>query len=1192
MAEQCKTPGPDPRITVGMPVPILDEISEALGTRLKTKPITREIGGQKQTGEFLPGRIWVDSKLFADPKKKHLIRKAIAHEIGHAIVYRFAGRRPKKGERANLLGKLYGMRKFLGDEFKAADGETLKNPVLTAELKGVSEWWRPFDATNEKLAAYRKKPDELFADAISVLLNNPEQLKQRAPNFTRALFTAWPTKHQQSFETYEELRDLMSGTRQELIKHLYDRWNESGERSIRRLRAVQDRQNPAFRLQEWIDASKFAARHPWTSFRGRLAKVWSGYVHNVHDTAHVLRKLARERGDVLPEGVGDAYMPAHDTFNDAPFMDAGPERAVAILDDAGVDPSREPSTIMAMDRIIAGDRSGTLNPRGITPDEAREIRDEAYANLSPAQAKATREAVDIFKSAHVSSVEAGIKAGIFTDDQRKQIEKNFDYVPFIPEEFGWRIDWKIYDVKGATTPINPSVFTLQAKDGAIRLAAHKNAQRKALLASVKAMAPDQVKKLSGGARWDGTRFWPKGREGVQGWAAVRLLEQGVKTDYQMPVALADAVMGYGSPVSQAPILKNGLDNARVIFRHKVVTLSIRFLTRAILMDAPLMFVANPAYKAWGAFQMMRDMSRALPDAIVRAGGIYPNRLKRTDWYKRMPPPLQAKFMRAAERLNRLAEKGLIPNISLTEAVGMKPGEEGFRTSDAAMQAIDELIRMTPAEEPRNEAERRRAARRQFGELMKMGWGMAKTPADFMESLAVMTNVRGLERAYGEDPAKWPRDLQVGLAKGELGVPFYARGGLKRAALNRYLAFWASTSNSAWGLAQGVRREWVAGGERRGHLMLKAALVSMPIVTGLAWKYGYVSRALLAMGADDDDLMVEWAREQERANAAISDFDRDNFNVLYSSVDEDGQGFMVSIPRSHELRALAMVMRMTLDAFVSAGDKDIVGLVQKAAAGLANQMISIQPAADVLIQGALVPVADWRVWDTFRGRFVYSEDEMRGLGAVEKAQIFASWTLDRMGIRRMPSPTRPAAEDWVGRAAEIPEVGPALGGYVRPVRGYGYMGVVEQLREESEVEEARRRVKVRKALELLRAEADEQLAAGEPPDRVRMRLANQTASAFLPELIEEGIAAGMTERQIKARRRAVEEAAYRFLAIGDYPGLIGIVGLQPHQVSEATRRLVDAGASPEHLSRFLMSMARGGLMSEESVGRGLYGIRGR
>lgn len=172
--------------------------------------IVAEVAVALVNGLGLPDWVWLIVVPVAFVAWGHLVALPIYFRELFPILWRWIAQFVKREKlKSILIRKVYGMRSFLNEEFRASDGITLKNPAITADLKAWSKRWRPFDETNGMLVAHRSKPDELFSDAISGLLNNPDALHEQARYFTAALYTSWPTKHQESYEAYAELRNLM-----------------------------------------------------------------------------------------------------------------------------------------------------------------------------------------------------------------------------------------------------------------------------------------------------------------------------------------------------------------------------------------------------------------------------------------------------------------------------------------------------------------------------------------------------------------------------------------------------------------------------------------------------------------------------------------------------------------------------------------------------------------------------------------------------------------------------------------------------------------------------------------------------------------------------------------------------------------------------------------------------------------------
>lgn len=78
-------------------------------------------------------------------------------------------------------------RKLLRDEI--IKRRLIEKESILKELKDLTMKWKPFkEGMNPKYTKYRYSDNELYADAVSVLLNNPDMLKKVAPNFYKAFF--------------------------------------------------------------------------------------------------------------------------------------------------------------------------------------------------------------------------------------------------------------------------------------------------------------------------------------------------------------------------------------------------------------------------------------------------------------------------------------------------------------------------------------------------------------------------------------------------------------------------------------------------------------------------------------------------------------------------------------------------------------------------------------------------------------------------------------------------------------------------------------------------------------------------------------------------------------------------------------------------------------------------------------------
>ncbi|HKZ42317.1 MAG TPA: hypothetical protein VJ044_15240, partial [Candidatus Hodarchaeales archaeon] len=95
---------------------------------------------------------------------------------------------------------------------------TIDQETLYTELKALTQKWKPFDenAVPESYLKYRYSAKELYADAISVLFNDPDMLKADAPTFWKHFF-ANLNKKPTIKKNFEEIWDLLNQGQSEVL---------------------------------------------------------------------------------------------------------------------------------------------------------------------------------------------------------------------------------------------------------------------------------------------------------------------------------------------------------------------------------------------------------------------------------------------------------------------------------------------------------------------------------------------------------------------------------------------------------------------------------------------------------------------------------------------------------------------------------------------------------------------------------------------------------------------------------------------------------------------------------------------------------------------------------------------------------------------------------------------------------------
>uniref|UniRef100_A0A6M3XGH2 Uncharacterized protein n=2 Tax=viral metagenome TaxID=1070528 RepID=A0A6M3XGH2_9ZZZZ len=94
--------------------------------------------------------------------------------------------------------------------------------TIKEELKNLTMKWKPFDPkADAKYTKYRYSNNELYADAGSVLLNDPELLQEIAPTYTEAFFN-WLENKPQVKKSYEQIQSMIKKGDEEIAKYLYE----------------------------------------------------------------------------------------------------------------------------------------------------------------------------------------------------------------------------------------------------------------------------------------------------------------------------------------------------------------------------------------------------------------------------------------------------------------------------------------------------------------------------------------------------------------------------------------------------------------------------------------------------------------------------------------------------------------------------------------------------------------------------------------------------------------------------------------------------------------------------------------------------------------------------------------------------------------------------------------------------------
>jgi len=251
-----------------------------MGKRPQVKRIPQR-GAMKKQGYFSPaeGDVVIDVGVF---RNEYEAARTLMHEFGHWADWMDE----KTLSRGNIIGRLKSLHGFL--KRKLGD---LDNKDLREELKDLSAFWRPWDRAeaSESFRKYRDSSKELYADALSVLFNDPLLLQERAPQFYRAFFEFIDAKPELSaalIQLWENLDHDYVANVQERITDSLEEYAKGDE--IIRQKGVEARDRKKH-WKSWWNHLSFGLNYRHSKFEEKLGDAKSrGYNPRVEVDPRVL----------------------------------------------------------------------------------------------------------------------------------------------------------------------------------------------------------------------------------------------------------------------------------------------------------------------------------------------------------------------------------------------------------------------------------------------------------------------------------------------------------------------------------------------------------------------------------------------------------------------------------------------------------------------------------------------------------------------------------------------------------------------------------------------------------------------------------------------------------------------------------------------------------------------------------------
>ena len=384
----------------GLEMPELVELARQIAG---SRPVIRKLRSAR--GMFRGGKIALDPGIFGDP---HAAAKTLAHEIGHLIDW-LPDRTLKRG---NLWGRLLTLRGYVkgtvaGKVRKPTMGAKKHEPItvkqLLNQLWDLSKEWKPLgDAAGDPAyVRYRRKGSELYADALSVMLNSPGTVERMAPDFYREFLANLDAKPEVR-DAYDAVQALLGGPREKVVEARVGRLREGFSAAEEKRQAI---------IAEDEERARLTPAKLYQNFRFHFSDKNVAILHglsNALDESH------------LPHDQNPRYL-----LEEAAQADSRNMELLRRIDEEVTKPVMEATNLELRDattlfgdflfheRIAQGDRSDLANPGGITRAAARERLGAMKKELGEDAYRAVEAASERFHEMVFEVSERAVEAGLY-----------------------------------------------------------------------------------------------------------------------------------------------------------------------------------------------------------------------------------------------------------------------------------------------------------------------------------------------------------------------------------------------------------------------------------------------------------------------------------------------------------------------------------------------------------------------------------------------------------------------------------------------------------------------------------------------------------------------------------------------------------------------------------------------------------
>ena len=917
--------------------------------------------------------------------------------------------------------------------------------------------WRPWDRAqaSDSEKTYRDSAKELYADFVSVLLNNPGLAEADAPVFTKQFLTELDNKPEVK-KAFFDIWELLSGTPEELQerrqKNLDRMFAEGNTRSVdllglkrkeraldftdllfhhtRRVlrdvywyarRGLENKNEPVMRRLREDEQAQRAAKIAGASTRMQALRAW----------------LAPRAQTIAPEA-NPFFALSELSYRIAGRVKAWLQEWVQTVHQSVVSRGMtwvEFGQVLMLERIIAGDRGDFANALGYSPASADQKLDHLQQRWSEVQRTVMRRAVDKFRMAVKRVAREAYEAGLYTEETWEKIKTNPAYATFhaiehLEDALTARISEQIGSVKDIR---NPADATIDKTIATIRAIEHQRARRlmfeyleRRERGDIKDADVEHLTRVVDGALVHFTRPKDPPVKDRGKWALVRYYEHGkVVGKYVDPWVAAMLHRDNSLNEVMAIRVAAGINDS---FKQIVTTYNPGYQPYNLLKDAGRFFKAmsqktrrGDRYRRFGItpWRAIKRYQQAARFATVRTYGLASpastplRKGYRTIMGHTVDPTLGALDVLRGKR-QRERRTAASPTAAETQywadlLQAEKAGIISTNFSDRFEHAIESdmvqnimaahgVARRTKRRGLVRAALQRDLAKKDFREAVVALRDVLRNTSNFIETLP---RAAGMYEFKGEgEISDIPAD-QRQFIRANIGSPDFLAGGTAKPITNNVFIFSNAIVQS---VSADLETAFINPATRMGYLtktVLTSVVPKLLVAAAIAAAAG-------VDGGDDDDEDQPWMKEMRRRLAAIPwlvdagrvlrkvpSYVLTNYIVVPLGLDKDGNAVVARLPPDETGKQLGGVHQSWL-----AEDRTVWQAIVDTVDYTSSQLPSLTPLAKVPLD-LLAYASGQNVEDTYRRRDVLTKTEQDAreadTWAWEPLKKFTGYEFQQMGL---------------------------------------------------------------------------------------------------------------------------------------------------------------------------------------------------